>query len=350
MINKYMDVLDCFDTNNYISTRSMKNELKESNHIEAINILKKYNIAQPYDYLRACGTHGFTDFALNKLKKITQDDSKYIISREIKGKNVYLYCDNLIEKVEEMNWLVSKGYFNSIKSKTNKIKGHFKNENELVIGKKSTGEIKIQLEKADINSIVTRKYYLFDKNHLAIQAQLAALGPYFGFSSKLARNDKNKEISNVNLQSICTATMKDLDLQNMKSRKSFEKIDYVDVVWIDVKEKLLTVAIEVEFKEDWGDAIGRLLSLSSASKNPKAVINIIVSQKLEDYYSIEEYANWDIFYNMSKKTNIAHLSIQELLNFLDLRKTLHNPRELREKFFKQLRFINQPSLHNNLLS
>lgn len=81
----------------------------------------------------------------------------------------------MFEKIEEMKWIVSKGYFETIKSSTNKIKGYFKDENEITIGKKYTGEIKIILNEADINSIVMRKYYLFDKNHLAIQSQIGAL-------------------------------------------------------------------------------------------------------------------------------------------------------------------------------
>ena len=335
----YIKILDSFNFNEYITIKQMKDNLLKSNHIEAIKILKKHNITEPYDYLRACGKSNFTDFALNKLEKITQDDSKYIISRNVKGKVIYLYANNLAEKLEEMKFLVTKGYFDTVESKNNRIKGYFKTENEITIGKKLTGEIKIVLEQADINSIVTRKYYLFDKNHLSIQGQLGALGIYFGYESKLAKNDKNKEIYGVNLNTVCVATIDDIDISNLKSEKSLEKIDYVDVIWVSKNTNNLTVAIEVEFKEDWVGTIIRLLSVSLASNEPQKVINVIVSDKEEDYFIIRDTAKMDMIELLPIKFNLAHITTQKLINILKMRDNGIEEERVKRKFFCDIRYI-----------
>ncbi|WP_026886832.1 hypothetical protein [Clostridium beijerinckii] len=339
MEKNYIKILDSFKFNDYITTKQIKYELKYSDHVEATKIIKKYNIAQSYDYIRACGKSGFTDFALSKLEKITENDSKYIISRKIDDRVIYLYSNKLPEKVEEMKWLVSKGYFDTIQSKNNKIKGYFKNENEITIGKKSVGEIKIILDEADINSIVTRKYYLFNKNHLNIQAQVGALGVHFGYISKLARNNKNEEIYGVNLNEVCTATMENLNLSNLKSEKSSEKIDYVDVIWIDDLTRDLTVAFEVEFKEGWLDALMRLLSLSLASGCSSKVVNVIISQNEDDFFIIRDISNMDIISPIVKKSKLAHLTTQKLLRILDSRNKGIDSELLKKRFFKELRYI-----------
>lgn len=339
MKNNYIKILDSFKFNDYITAKQIRNELKESDHIEAIKIIKKYGIARSYDYVRACGKSNFTDFALNKLEKRTEDDSKYIISRSVGDKVIYLYTDKLFEKLEEMKWLVSKGYFDTIKSPNKKIKGYFKDENEITIGKKSTGEIKILLDEADINSIAIRKYYLFDKNHLSIQSQIGALGVYFGYNSKLAQNDKNKEMYGINLNTVCVATMEDLDLSNLKSEKSFEKIDYVDIIWMGTKTGNLTVAIEVEFKEDWLDAIVRLISVSLASSYAGKVINVIVSQKEEDYFKIRDISNMDMISLLPIKVKFAHITTQKIIEILEMRDASVDSNLVRKRFFSELRYI-----------
>lgn len=339
MQDNYIKILDSFKFDEYITAKQVKKELREADHIEATKIIKKYGIAQPYDYIRACGKSNFTDFALNKLEKRTEDDSKYIISRYVDGKVIYLYTDKLFEKLEEMKWLVSKGYFNTIQSNNKKIKGYFKDENEITIGKKSIGEVKISLEQADINSIVTRKYYLFDKNHLSIQSQVGALGVYLGYISKVAQNDKNKEIYGVNLNTVCVATMENIDLSNLKSEKSFEKIDYVDVIWTGIETNNLTVAIEVEFKEDWLDALVRLVSVSLASSYASKVINIIISQKEEDFFIIRDIAKMDMISLLPVKLNLAHMTTQKLIEILEMRDTGVDSDLVKKKFFNELRYI-----------
>lgn len=339
MEDNYIKILDSFKFNDYITSEQVKKELREADHIAATKIIKKYEIVQPYDYIRSCGKSNFTDFALNKLVKITEDDSKYIISRYIGDKVVYLYTDKLLEKVEEMKWLDSKGYFNTVQSDNKKIKGYFKDENEITIGKKSTGEVKILLERADINSIVTRKYYLFDKNHLGIQSQIGALGVYFGYISKLAQNDKNQEIYGVNLNTVCIATMENIDLANLKSEKSFQKIDYVDVIWTGVETDNLTVAIEVEFKRDWLDALVRLVSVSLASSCSNKVINIIISQKEEDFFNIRDIANLDMISLLPVKLNLAHMTTQKLIEILEMRDHGVDSDLVKKKFFNELRYI-----------
>lgn len=339
MKDNYIKILDSFNLNEYITTNEIKKTLIDSNHIEAIKIMKKHNIAEPYDYLRACGKSGFTDFALNKLEKITQDDSKYIISRNINGKVIYLCTNKISEKLEEMKFLVDKGYFNTIESNSMKIKGYFTEENEITIGKKSTGEMKILLDEANLNSIVTRKYYLFDKNHLSIQGQLGALGIYFGYKSKLARNDKNKELYGVNLNTVCIATIEDIDISNLKSQKSLEKIDYVDVIWIGENTNDLTVAIEVEFKKDWDDAILRLISVTAATKSPENVVNIIVSEKEEDFFQIKYSAQIDIFTLAQENFKLAHITTQRLIEILKMRDIGIDKELVRQSFYKQIKYI-----------
>lgn len=339
MEDNYIKVLDSFKFDDYITTKQIKKELKESDHIEATKIIKKYGISQPYDYIRACGKSNFTDFAINKLEERTKEDSKYIISRNVNGKVMYLYTNKLFEKLEEMNWIVSKGYFDTIQSKSKKIKGYFKDDNELTIGKKSTGEIKILLEEADINSIVTRKYYLFDRNHLSIQSQVAALGVLFGYKSKLAQNDKNKEIYGINLNTVSLATTEDIDLSNLKSEKSREKIDYVDVIWAESKINELTVAIEVEFKEDWLDAIIRLISVGLASENTSNVISIIISEKENDFFSIRNIAKMDIFSAAQVKFKLAHMTTQKLIEILSMRDCGVDSNLIKKKFFSELVYI-----------
>ncbi|RXM59314.1 hypothetical protein [Clostridium tetani] len=339
MKDNYIKILDSFKFREYIEAKQIKRELKESDHIEATKIIKKYAIAQPYDYIRACGKSNFTDFALNKLEKRTEDDSKYIISRYVDGKVIYLYTNKLFEKLQEMKWLVSKGYFDTIQSRNKKIKGYFKDENEITIGKKSIGEIKILLEEADINSIVTRKYYLFDKNHLSIQSQLGALGVYFGYKSKLAQNDKNKEIYGVNLNTVCVATIKDIDLSNLKSEKSLEKIDYVDVIWTESVSNNFTVAIEIEFKEDWLDAIVRLVSVSLASRCANKVINVIISEKQDDFFTIRDIAKMDMISSLPAEINLAHMTTQKLIEILEMRDNGLDAELVKKRFFNELRYI-----------
>lgn len=339
MEDNYIKILDSFNFNEYKTAKEIKYRLNKSSHIEAIKIIKEFNIAQPHDYLRACGKSNFTDFALRKLENITQDDSKYIISRNINGKIIYLYTNNFLENLEKMKFLVNRGYFDTVKSNNMKIKGYFKNENEIIIGKKSTGKMNIVLEEANINTIVTRKYYLFDKNHLNIQAQLAALGQYFGYKSKISQDDKNKEIYNEKFNEIFIATIEDVDISNLKCEKTLKDINYIDVIWIGNMINDLTVAIEVEIKRDWDETVWRLYSLTLASNFPEKVINIIVSEKDEDYYVIKRNVNYDIINGLSIKFNLAHISIQKLINILKMRDNGVDKKLLKKEFFKTIRYI-----------
>lgn len=339
MEENYIKILDSFNFDQFTTTRQIKSRLKKSNHIEAIKIMKEFNIAQSYDYLRACGKSNFTDFALRKLEDIIQDDSKYIISRNINGKITYLYTKKLAEKLEEMRYLVNKGYFDTIKSDNKKIKGYFENENEIIIGKKSTGKINIILEEANINTIATHKYYLFDKNHLVIQAQLAALGVYFGYMSKISRDDKNKGIYNKKFNEIFIATIKDVNISELSCEKTLRDIDYIDVIWVGNAINDLTVAIEVEIKRDWDQTVNRLYSLTLASSTPEKVVNIIVSEKEDDYYTIRRNVNYDVINVLRKKFNLAHISFQNLVKILKMRDSGINKELIKRKFFKEIRYI-----------
>lgn len=340
MDENYIKVLNSFDFKDYFSSEEIKECLKKSDHIDTTKIIKKYELTKPYDYVRACGENSFTDFALNKLNKITQEDSKYIIIRNIKGKLIYLYTNKLTEKLEEMNWLAAKGYFSSITSTNNKIKGYFRNDdNVITIGKKSVGEIKITLEEANINTLASRKHYLFDKKHLAIQGQIAALGNYFGYMTKLARNDKNKKIYDIDLNTVSIATMKNLDLSNIKSRQSFKAIDFVDVIWIDKVKNNLTVAFEVELNKDWPAAIDRLMSVSYANSNSEDVTNIIISDREDDYINIKEYAKMDFRISVPIKFRLAHLTTSNLIEVLEMRDKGISLEHIREGFFKKLKYI-----------
>lgn len=342
MEDNYIKILDSFKFDEYITTKQIKTELKEADHIEATKIIKKYSIAQPYDYIRACGKSDFTDFALNKLSRITDEDSKYIISRCVNNKVIYLQTNNLLEIVDKMKWLERRGYFNNIKSSNKKIKGYFKEENQITIGKKSVGEIKILLEKADINSIAIRKYYLYDKNHLNIQAQFGALGVYFGYKSKLARNDKNKSIYGTNLNEICIATINDIELSSLRSDKSREKIDYVDIIWIkdkNIYDKIDIVSIEVEIKRDWQDAIIRLASVTDAVKSNVRIVNLIISEKEDDVSEIRAIANMDILYHLKGRLNLAHMTIQKFIEILRMRDGHIKCDILKEYFFSSLVYI-----------
>jgi len=133
--------------------------------------------------------------------------------------------------------------------------------------------------------------------------------------------------------------MQDLDLSNLKSEKSFEKIDYVDVVWIGDNTGELTVAIEVEFKEDWLDAMVRLISVSLASSCASNVINIIVSEKEEDYISIRNIANMDMISLLPINLKLAHITTQKLIGILSMRDNRVESDLVRKKFFNELRYI-----------
>lgn len=166
------------------------------------------------------------------------------------------------------------------------------------------------------------------------------MGNYLGYITKLARNDKNKEIYDVNLNTVSIATMQDLDLSKIESAKSYKIIDYVDVIWIDFLRKSLTVAFEVEIKKDWSSAIDRLMSVSHANSNSENVINIIISDKEDDYRSIREYAKMDFRVSVPIKFKLAHLTTNRLLEILKMRDKGFSLEHIKESFLNKLEYIN----------
>ena len=331
MDDDYIKILNSFNFNDFKSIQSIKDEFKQADHIEATQIIKNYGLATSWDYVRACGKNNFTDLPLKLLRSTVNEDSKFIISRPINGKVIYLYTDQLLDIVEKINWLETKGYFNTIKKSTSKIKGRFFEENILTIGKKSIEEFKFTLDNANINTIAARKYYYFNKNHLQIQGQTASLGKYFGYKTKYAANDKNKDINGIKF--IDTVFMDELDLRYLRSSKSYKNIDDIDVIW-NSDSKIY--AFEIEYSGNWTNAINRLYTLSQAST--KRVINIIISEKEKDYKVIKDTAFQDTFYHYSSKYLLAHITEQNLIHVLEKRLKV-NTEQLKNDFEKSLRFI-----------
>ena len=174
-----------------------------------------------------------------------------------------------------------------------------------------TKQIKKELKEADhIEATkIIKKYGIvqpYDYVRACGKTQIGALGVYFGYKSKLAQNDKNKEIY---------------------------------VVWIGDNTGELTVAIEVEFKEDWLDAMVRLISVSLASSYASNVINIIVSEKEEDYISIRNMANMDMISLLPINLKLAHITTQKLIGILSMRDNRVESDLVRKKFFNELRYI-----------
>ena len=101
----------------------------------------------------------------------------------------------------------------------------------------------------------------------------------------------------------------------------------------------MTVAIEVEFKEDWLDAMVRLISVSLASSYASNVINIIVSEKEEDYISIRNMANMDMISLLPINLKLAHITTQKLIGILSMRDNRVESDLVRKKFFNELRYI-----------
>lgn len=331
----YHEVLDTADKYSFNKKKDIKKELESAEWIDAIKLIKNYEIASPRDYLRACGKCGWTDFYINKLKKRVTDESKYIISRRnpIDGKTIYLQSNNLQEIVYELEELINKGCLDNAKEK-NRVKGYFKGENELIIGNNVVGKKKFILEKADINSIVKRKRYIFNKNHDRIEAQIGAVGLSMGMIAKIAKNDKNKTIDKIQFPQLFKATMKSIKLQDI-SEESYEKIDLVDVVLIDENHKRPTIGIEVELSGNIDNAMLRLTELSLGSIGE--TIGLILTEKAEEYYLIKKRVNFGIFNNL--KMRIGHMNIQDFISILKKRDAYG---EVDETFFwSSIRWCNK---------
>ena len=334
----FYSLLDSFDISTYTNSVEFEKKLKVSNHREAINLIKTYHLAQPYDYIRSCGDHNFTDFSISKLNTLLTEDSKYLIARNIDNQVLYLYCNDFISKLDEFNFLIQKGYFNSFKSPSPRLKAHFISENELLVGNKSTSLIKITLEKADISSLVTRKFYYFKKNHLSIQAQVAALGLYFKYASKLAKNDKNREFNSFHLNKIFQLDMSSLLIQDLTTIESLNKINLIDVIWVRNIPTLQAIAFEVELSKNFDLALDRLATFMLVNKY-SSTIGILLTDRNEDYAIIKSKANTERFILLPRKITIAHLTIQDFISILEARNKCPDPSKLENLFFQKLHYV-----------
>ena len=337
-MDNLFSLLDTFNLENYTDSMMLEKKFKVANHKEAIQLIKTYQFTQPYDYIRSCGNSSFTDFSIKKLNALTTEDSKYLIARNFNGQILYLYCNNFLSKVDEFNFIINKGYFDSFKSDSQKIKAHFISENELIVGNKSSNTIKITLEKADISSLISRKFYYFKKNHLTLQTQVGALGLYLKYFSKIAKNDKNRQLNSTPLNKTFQLDMTSLLIQELTTIESINKIDLIDVIWIKNTPFSQAIAFEVELSKNFDIALDRLVTFNLVN-NYSDTINIILTDRNEDYLLIKSKANSERFSLLPKHAKIAHLTVQNLIRILEFRNNCPNPKKLERLFFQQLTYV-----------
>ncbi|BCN31678.1 hypothetical protein [Anaeromicropila herbilytica] len=325
-MDKCNTILNCFDIKEYESSQLLKNNIKKlTDHKDAIKIIKQFELSHFDDYLRSCGTNNFTDFPYSKLSNTITEQSKYIIARNINNNINYFILDNFIDTFAFMQSIVNRGYFNNKMSTGKKIYGHFNSDNELLIGNKSIEIKKYILKEADITSIVRRKYYSFNNSHTYLQSQVAALGGYLGYGAKIACNDKNKVVYNISFNEIFTLAMPDLNISNIDSQYYYKKINFIDVIWANQKNNLITYAFEIELSDNLDAAFHRL-SLYASKSNYVITKLIIITPYTNDYYRLQQIC---LTYDSSKiKHSFYHLTTQDFIETLKQRNLLVQPQKL----------------------
>ena len=326
-------LLDRLNTSTCISKESLQEKLSLTNHVEAAKIIKKYHISAPKDYVRACGKSNFTDFPLS-LSPNTHE--RYIVTRPNNNSVSFQSISNFSECIDYMDFLINHDYFINHNSTFGKIKGYFKDDDKLILGRGKYAKI-FQLEDINITKLVRRNYYL-DKNHLSIQTQVSALGAYLGYESILARNDKNKKIGSSPLSTFFKLTFQDLNLQNMYCEKTTELASYTDVIWANKKSRRPKYAIEVELGEKISDCFTHFSSLNYLC-TPYHMINVFLADDPQIYKRLYEYRNLPMHKYSFPTSKLAFLSIQDFFNILALKNTGLTPKNLEKELLKKLIYV-----------
>jgi hypothetical protein len=341
-MDNYEIVLDKFHNLDYYDKTTIKEKLGKKSHIEVRKLLSKYNIVKPWDTNRACGKSDYFDIAELKTKNIIRPSSKLIVTRptEYPEQSITLVYQNWEDKFSEIKEkILDKGYYEGFETDSKKIKCWFEDENILRFGTKKTDSVYIQFEKADLNSFIKQKHYFIDKEtsqkqHLSYQAQISALGVYFGFYSKLARKERNQSIYEVELNTVATLSMRDLNINNLVEKKSMEQIDFIDVLWTEEDGKVIA-AFEVELKRVWRDVLSRFQTLKlSCSNYGDDIFYIIVGDNPDkDYPIIREWIKTPNFYRDFQNCKIKYLPIQKLIYILAMRDKNRSSNLLYRDFF-----------------
>ncbi len=341
--NNYELILNRFKSLNFYEASTLKDKIHKNNHIEVRKLLSNYNIVKPWDTNRSCGKSDYFDIPELKTSKIIRSNSKLVVTRPTLDSEkpvVYVY-QNWQEKFWEITEkIIGKGYFENFQNDSKKIKGWFDEHNLLRFGTKKTDSVYVEFDRANLNSLLKQKYYFEDEEtgqhlHLSYQAQLSALGAYFGLKSKLAKGEKNQSLYGLELNTIANLTMEDLNIENLKVGKSKEQVDYLDVIWANKNHKILA-AFEVELKRDWLDVLSKFQNLKLLSgENGEEIYYVIVgNHPNKDIPAILEWVCAENIRRDFENTQLLkYLPIQNLKEILYKRDKHTIPNLLREEFF-----------------
>lgn len=335
-MDKYTDLLNRFSIIELERDQLLKQSLKKvGDHKDAIQLIKKCELSYPEDYLRSCGKSNFTDFPYVKLSNEVNDESKFIIARSIENEVSYFTLSNFIEVFDFMQSIVRRGYFDGMKSNSKKVRAHFNDGNELLIGKKSIEIKRFILEEANITSIIRRKRYDYDRTHTAIQSQIGALGGYIGYGTKMAINDKNRVMYNTKFNEIFTLNMPDLNISKLNSVFEYKDIDNIDVIWANHLRNKITYAFELELSNNLLQALHRLNIYAEKSMYQVTYL-IIITPNYGDYNKISYYYTHDSYI---RSIDLYHLTLNDFVELLTKRDQCINPGKLEKLLHDKMKKV-----------
>lgn len=309
------------------------NQNMNSNHAETLNIFKRFGVISNFDYARSCGYLNFTDFYINKASCKLNRNSKYNIIRPNRnGDNLYLTCSlpNIISELKERFILKESSCYDS---KHGRLKGHFIEENVLRFGTKNDGYYQITFETADLSSLLKKdSYYLPSMSHIEIQAQLSNLAYFLGYTSKVARGEKGKDVYGVNMSEV--ATVSSLDLDHFKDSISRQQIDFIDVLWFENQN--IIACFEVELSKNWHGVVDRFLHMCFLYKElGYSIYCIIVSyEKYEG--TLKKIFSSEVYAEPLNNGIIMFLPLERLIDFLPKVNLMDSSAKQRREFFNVL--------------
>lgn len=284
--------------------------------------LEDNKLISHFDYLRACGSSGFTDLYFTKLDLKINPQSKYFIAININNKPTILCHPNFYDFRQEINEkMIINEYYKGYDKKKNRVLLHYIGDGKFRVGNKnSSDEFITSFEECNFYELAKRHDYkkfieLLPNNekHRALQILICELGVSRGYHVKIARNDEKRILlsdykSNIEKNLI---SIKDIKLSNITECNAKNNIDLIDVLWYEPKTKHIFAAFEVERNKSYDSVLRRFSYLKD--KNLSTYL-ICVG---DDFLGFKNRCKLNpMFYDWFKSRNLKYLTLDSLYNML----------------------------------
>lgn len=291
-------------------------------HEKLKKTLKDNKLVSPFDHLRSCGDHGFTDLAFTKLDLKITSESKYFIAININNKPIILSHPNFYDFRQEINEkMIEKNYYGGYDKNKNRVILHYKGDGKFRVGnKKGSDEFLTSFEECNFHQLTKRSNYKSfikflpnNEKHRALQVLICELGISQGYNVKIARNDKKSILlcdykSDIENDLI---SIKDIELSSIVETNAKDNIDLIDVLWYESNSKHIIAAFEVERSKNYDAALRRFSYTTSLPYSPYL---ICVG---DDYFGFKNSTLNPMFYNWFKNSNLKYLTLDSLYTILN---------------------------------